>query len=139
MGAVIQLEEPTIESAFPDVDPGVEPFGARVLVQIRQPRTRSKGGIQYADETIENEKWSTQVALVRELGPGAFKDRKTNEEWPERAWCQPGDFIRVPRFGGDRWAVTVPGTTEKALFVIYRDLDLIGKVTGDPLAAIAFV
>jgi len=133
MGAVIKFEEQSIEDAFPDIDPGVEPLGARVLVQVRQPRVQSKGGIRFADETIEAEKWTTQVGLVRAMGPGAYRDRVTNEEWPERAWCKEGDFVRTPLYGGDRWTRPIPGTTDKALFIVFRDLDIIGKVTGDPL------
>lgn len=132
--AAIKTENLTVEEAFPDIDPEVRPFGARVLVQIRQPPKKSAGGIHYSDETLDAKKWTTQIALVRAIGPGAFRDRKTNEEWPERAWCKEGDFVRVPLYGGDRRAIPIPGTSDEALFVIFRDLDIIGEVTGDPLA-----
>ena len=133
MGAVVKFEDQSIEEAFPDVDPELEVFGARVLVQIRQPRTKSRGGIHLTNDTIDAEKWTTQVGLVRFVGPGAFRDRKTNEVWPELAWCKVGDFVRTPLYGGDRVSRPILGTSDTALFIVFRDLDLIGKVMGDPL------
>ena len=37
--------EETMKEAFPDVDPGIQPFGSRVLVQIRTAKTKTSGGI----------------------------------------------------------------------------------------------
>jgi hypothetical protein len=58
--------------------------------------------------------------------------------WPEGSWAVEGDYVRVPKYGGDRWTV-VTGAGEDATFVIFNDLDLVGKVTGDPLAIKAFL
>ena len=33
------------DEAFPPCDPGIMPFGSRVIVQIRTPKTQTKGGI----------------------------------------------------------------------------------------------
>jgi hypothetical protein len=44
----------------------------------------------------------------------------------------------VPKYGGDRWEVPL-ANGESALFVIFNDLDIIGQVTGDPLAIRAFI
>lgn len=127
--------------AFPDVDCGVMPAGHRVIVQIRTPKSRSKGGIILSAETKETEKWNTQVARVVSVGPAAFRDRKTLEPWPEGAWCKPGDFVRVPKYGGDRWAVDVPGNAkeEPALFCVFNDHEIVGIVAGDPLEMKAFI
>jgi co-chaperonin GroES (HSP10) len=127
-----------LKEAFPVVDPGAEPFGSRVLVQFRTPKKVTKGGIILTDETLETEKWNTQVARVVSLGPLAFKNRSTQATWPEGEWCQPGEFVRVAKYGGDRWEVPL-GEAGSALFVIFNDLDIIGKVTGDPLAIRAFI
>lgn len=124
--------------AFPDVHPGIQPFGSRVLVQIRTPRRISRGGIILSAETQDTEKWNTQVAKVISVGPLAFKNRNTQETWPEGDWCKPGDFVRVPKYGGDRWEVPI-NKTDSAMFVIFNDLDIIGQVTGDPLAIKAFI
>ena len=124
--------------AFPDVHPGIQPFGSRVLVQIRTPRRVSRGGIILSAETQDTEKWNTQVAKVISVGPLAFKNRDTQKTWPEGEWCEPGDFVRVPKYGGDRWEVPV-NRNDSAMFVIFNDLDIIGRVVGDPLAVKAFI
>lgn len=130
-----------LDQAFPPVEPGVTPFGHRVLVQIRTPK-KKVGSIFLTDNAQETEKWNTQVAKVISKGSMAFKDRKSKETWPEGEWCQPGDFVRVPKYGGDRFEVPLssdPANAEHALFVVYNDFDLIGRVEGDPLAIKAFV
>lgn len=129
----------SLSEAFPAVDPGVQPFGDRVLVQIRTPKRQSAGGIILVEETQETEIWNTQVAKVISVGPTAFKNQDTLELWKEGVWCQPGDYVRVGKYGGDRWQVPIPGTRDTALFVIVKDLDVIGKVTTDPLSIVAYV
>lgn len=130
--------EDALAEAFPAVDAGVQPFGSRVLVQIRTPRRVSRGGIILSAETQDTEKWNTQVAKVVSVGPLAFKNRNTQEAWPEGEWCKMGDFVRVPKYGGDRWEVPIT-RDNSAMFVIFNDLDIIGQVTGDPLAVKAFI
>lgn len=124
--------------AFPDADPGITPFGSRVLVQIRSPKTKTASGIIIDNGSRDTEKWNTQVAKVISVGALAFKNRNSMEPWPEGSWCGPGDYVRVAKYGGDRWEVPLPNG-ETALFVIFNDLDIIGQVTGDPLAIRAFI
>lgn len=135
--------------AFPDVDPGIRPFGSKVLVQIRtakrMTKPREEGGIELTQETQETVAYNTQVAKVRAFGPLAFKNREKLTPWPEGAWCEVGDFVWVPKFGGDKWERPIPGTNdglgrpEQALFAFFNDLDLVGKVTIDPREIIAFI
>ena len=125
--------------AFPSVDPGAQPLGGRILVQLRRSRKKTtRAGIVLVEETKETEKWNTQVAKVIMLGPLAFKNRNTMESWPEGDWCKPGEYVRVAKYGGDRWEVSYD-RSQVALFVIFNDLDIIGRVTGDPLAIRAFI
>lgn len=128
-----------LDEAFPACDPGVAPFGSRVLVQIRTPKNKTKGGIILTSETRETDAWNTQIAKVLCVGDLAFKNRTTMERWPEGSWCEPGDFVRVPKYGGDRWTVKSTDGEEEVLVVIFNDLDLIGRVTGDPLTTKAFI
>jgi co-chaperonin GroES (HSP10) len=128
-----------LEEAFPQTDPGIKPFGSRVLVQIRTPKSKTAGGIILHSDTRETDLWNTQVAKVIALGPVAFHNRETLQEWPEGEWCQPGQFVRVPKYGGDRFHADVPGQNERALFALFNDLDVIGEVTCDPLSVIAFI
>lgn len=128
-----------LDDAFPKSEPGVKPYGSRVLVQIRTPKTKSAGGIILHNETRETDLWNTQVAKVIALGPVAFHNRDTLKVWPEGIWCQPGIFVRVPKYGGDRFHADVPGSNERALFALFNDLDVIGEVTCDPLSVIAYI
>lgn len=130
--------EDAFAEAFPAVDAGIQPFGSRILVQIRTPKRKSSGGIIIDTGSRDTEKWNTQVAKVVALGPLAFKNRDTMASWPEGDWCKAGDFVRVAKYGGDRWEVPM-ADGESAMFVIFNDLDIIGKVTGDPLAIRAFI
>lgn len=127
-----------VDEAFPACDPGVAPFGSRILVQIRTPKQKTAGGVILISDTRETEIYNTQVAKVLAIGSLAFKNRNTMEPWPEGSWCHIGEFVRVPRYGGDRWTVKTPDGGE-ALVVIFNDLDLVGKITGDPLAIKAFL
>lgn len=133
----IQLDFGSVEEAFPSVDPGVRPYGSRVLCQIRLAKEKTKSGLFITSETKETERWNTQVAKVIDIGSLAFKNRNTQEPWPEGAWCKIGDFVRVPKYGGDKWSVK--HGDEEVIFVILNDLDLVGEITGDPLAFKAFI
>lgn len=130
--------EDAMKEAFPAVEAGIRPFGSRVLVQIRTPKKKSSGGIILSNDTQDTEKWNTQIAKVISLGPLSFKNRNTMDSWPEGDWCTVGEFVRVAKYGGDRWEVTAPDG-EVALFVIFNDLDILGQVLGDPLAIKAFI
>lgn len=130
--------ENALTEAFPAVDAGIEPYGSRVLVQIRTSKKTTASGIIIDTGTRDTERWNTQVAKVIKVGPLAFKNRDTMASWPEGSWCSEGDFVRVAKYGGDRWEVNLPDG-ESALFVIFNDLDIIGRVTGDPLAIRAFI
>lgn len=129
--------------AFPSVDPGAKPLGGRILVQLRRTKKKAtSAGIILIEETKETEKWQNMVAKVIEIGPLAFKHRDTMQSWPEGSWCEAGDFIRVPKWGGDRWEVRVPGEDDledPALFMILNDHEAIAKVVGDPLAMKAYL
>ena len=126
-----------LNDAFPLADPGIRPLGSRVLLQIRTPETKSRGGIILTEGDKDTQMWNTQVAKVISTGPLAFHNRNTAELWPEGAWCTEGDFVRAPRYGGDRW--TSPSEDGgKAYYVLLNDLDILGVVTCDPLAIKAF-
>lgn len=132
-----------LREAFPAVDPGAIPLGARVLVQLRRTKkTVTSAGIILVSETKETEKWQNMVAKVISLGPLAFKKRDTMESWVEGTWCEVGDYIRVPKWGGDRWEVPVPNESrdeDPALFMVLNDHEVIARLTGDPLAMKAFI
>ena len=143
MSEPVACDNAELAWAFPSVDPGAEPLGGRILVQLRRTKTKAtSAGIILVEETKETEKWNNMVAKVLMIGPLAFKNRDTMQGWPEGSWCQVGDYIRVPKWGGDRWEVKVPGEDDledPALFMVLNDHEVIAKVTGDPLAMKAFL
>jgi co-chaperonin GroES (HSP10) len=139
LGNKIEFAYEGLEDAFPSCDPGVHPFGSRVMVQVRTPKKKTKGGIILTADVRETEIYNTQVAKVISVGSLAFKNRNTMETWPEGSWASVGDFVRVPRYGGDRWTVKTDDGEDEAVIVIFNDLDLVGRVTGDPLAMKAFL
>jgi co-chaperonin GroES (HSP10) len=126
-----------LEEAFPVADPGVKPLGSRILVQIRTPETKTKGGIILTTNDAETQLWNTTVAKVLAVGPLAFKNRNTQETWPEGDWCAPGEYVRVPRYGGDRWVAT-NSDGQKAYYILINDLDVLAAVTTDPTEIKAF-
>jgi co-chaperonin GroES (HSP10) len=142
MNEPVASNEAALREAFPEVDPGAAPVGGRILVQWRQTiKKTTASGIVLVEETKETEKWNNQVAKVIAVGPLAFKKRDTLEPWPEGNWVEVGDFVRVPKWGGDRWEVPFgdPTIGETALFSVFNDHEVIAKVTGDPLKVRAFL
>lgn len=143
MNDPVAFNEADVAWAFPSVDPGAKPLGGRILVQLRRSKQKTtSAGIILVEETKETEKWQNMVAKVIEIGPLAFKHRDTMQPWPEGSWIEVGEYIRVPKWGGDRWEVPVPGADDHedpALFMVLNDHEVIAKLTGDPLAMKAFI
>jgi co-chaperonin GroES (HSP10) len=128
-----------LREAFPVVDPGAVPLGARVLVQMRLPKKKmTSSGIILAAETVDTEKAQNPVGKVVSIGPLAFKKRDTMESWPEGSWVEVGDFVRVPRWTGDRWEIQV-NKDEIVQFMLMNDHEIIAKLTSNPLEMRAFI
>lgn len=113
-----------IKEHFPEVTPGAVPCGNKVLVQLRTMKAKSSGGIFIPNETKDFNNGNTQLARVVSLGQIAFKHRETGEDWKEGAWAKVGDVVIVPRWGGFRFEVPVPGTDDKAIFAVFEDYTL---------------
>ncbi len=145
-----------LDEAFPIVDPGVLPLGGRVLVQLRSAKKTKKiqrddgteATFHYTDYSQEVERDVQQVARLIAFGPLAFKDKKTLEPWPEcevdgefRPWAAVGDYVKVPKFGGDKHYMPIPGRDkdDRAAFVVINDHEIISKITCNPLHIIAYL
>ena len=121
------------EECFPNIDTGIEVAGDRVLVQLRREKSTSKGGIILVDETRQTLRFNETVAKVVQVGPLAYRNLDEGlTPWPEGPWCKEGDFVRIPKFGGDRFERKIPNTEDTALFCIFSDHEIIAKV--DPAA-----
>jgi len=120
-----------LTSAFPSVAPGVFPLGARVLVQLRTVVEKTKGGIVLPQDTKDFNKANTQLGKVVQLGSIAFRNRDSGQLWREGVWAKPGDLVRVPKWGGDRFERKIPGTDNSAIFCIFSDHEIIAQVDPD--------
>lgn len=129
----------SMQDLFPAIDPEFRPFGTRVLIQLRRTIATTKSGIILSTGTKETEAWNVQVGRIISVGPLAFKRRDTAEDWPEGVWAAVGDFVKVPRWGGDRWSIAQADGGEPVAIVLCNDSDLIGAYTGDPLKIKAYL
>jgi hypothetical protein len=50
-----------------------------------------------------------------------------------------GDFVRVPRWNGDRFEIEAPDGKGLVTFVIFNDHEVFARVTTDPLKVKAFL
>lgn len=130
-GQGLDVSDKSLDEMFPHIDPEFLPFGHRVVVQIRRVVNKTSSGIILSTGSKEEEAYNGQVAKLISVGPLAFKKRTTGEEWPEGVWAKPGDFVKVPRWGGDRWTVDLKDGLEPVMLAILSDADLIGAYTGD--------
>jgi co-chaperonin GroES (HSP10) len=140
--STVAVDSADLQESFPAVDPGAKPLGARVLVQLRKAKKRmSKGGIILAEETRDTERAQNPVGKVVAIGPLAFKKRDTMESWPEGSWCEIGDYVRVPKWTGDKWEIKLGDgiDADSVEFMIMNDHEVIAKITGNPLEVRAFV
>lgn len=127
------------DELFPSVNPEFEPYSAKVLVQLRRVLLKSRGGIQLIHETGDTEAWNMQVGKVLALGPLAFKNRGTGKDWPEGAWCKPGDFVRFSRYIGDRLTIDLKDGNQPVVILILDDHHLLGQYTGNPADVKAYI
>lgn len=138
----LQTFNQTLDEMFPIIDPGIEPFGHRVVIQIASPMKVTKGGVILTEDSQDTIKWNVQTARVIMLGPVAFKDRVTLKPWPEGDWAKPGAYVRCVKYGGDRWEIPYvdkSGVQSVALFAIVKDVELMGRVTVDPRFIKAYI
>ena len=128
-----ELETLTAKEAllFPKINAGITPFGSRVLVQVRRVRTRRKSGLYMTKEATDTQMDNTCVAKVIAVGPLAYKNRNTMESWSEGSWCEAGEYVFVPKYGGLRWEKpykTNDDYIDKVQFAIFDDLNIVGGV-----------
>lgn len=129
-----KMAKQTLAEAFPEIPLPVLPFGGRVLVQVMRLPNKTESGLVLVENTRDTAKWNAQTAKLVAVGPLAFKNRETGRAWPEGIWAKVGDFVRIPRWDGDRIEVDLINEIDPVVFVTFNDAQLIGKVHGDPTA-----
>jgi co-chaperonin GroES (HSP10) len=124
-------DEPDTRSeleCFPVIDHGIEVAGDRVLVQLRRPKTASKGGIIFVDETTQTLKFNETVAKVSQVGPLAYKSPDDLTPWPEGPWCKEGDLVRTIKYGGDRFVVNANDEGAPVVFITLQAREIISRI-----------
>lgn len=124
-------DEPDLRSeqeCFPDVDPGIEVVGDRVLVQLRREKTTSKGGIILVDETKQTLRFNETVAKVVQIGPLAYKNLDDLAPWIEGPWCQVGDLVRTIKYGGDRFVIQPNDDGAPVVFITIQAREIISRI-----------
>jgi co-chaperonin GroES (HSP10) len=124
-------DEPDLRSeseCFPDIDPGLDVAGDRVLVQLRREKTTSKGGIILVDETKQTLRFNETVAKVIQIGPLAYKSPDNLEPWPEGPWCKVGDLVRTIKYGGDRFVVDAGDENAPVVFITLQAREIISRI-----------
>ncbi len=124
-------DEPDLRSeqeCFPNIDPGVEILGDRVLVQLRREKTTSKGGIFLVEETRQTLRFNETVAKVISIGPLAYKSPEDLTPWPEGPWCNVGDLVRTIKYGGDRFVVQPDDDGAPVVFITLQAREVISRI-----------
>jgi co-chaperonin GroES (HSP10) len=106
---------------FPEIDCSARPCGNQIIVQLRTLKKKSTGGIILANDTVDFNKHNTQIARLVATGDIAFKDRNTGDVWKEGVWAHVGDIVVMPKYGGFRYELEIPGTDDTAVFCLYSD------------------
>ena len=156
----IKFDYENMAEAFPDVSPGLTPLGNLGVFMIRRPKKFTGAGTELPPEVRATEYYNTQVAKVIAVGPLAFKTVRSIDgeekifDWPEGPWFKPGDFVRVPKYGGDRYSVKatvremqkligggkVPiDVVDDIVFAVFKVRDIQGVITSDPTAIRAYL
>ena len=120
-----------LESAFPVVNPGEWPVGPRILVQLQTIREKTQGGIILAEETRDVNKSITQIGKIIAIGQIAYRNRDNGQMWPEGVWAKVGGLVRIPKYVGQRFEREIPGSKDKAVFIVLEDHQVVSVIDPD--------
>jgi len=128
-------QDAALAAAFPAVHCPIKPIGNRVLVQIRQPITKTKSGLLIGNDSTENIHRNEQTAKVVKISASAFIFPTTGESYLDSSKFNEGDYVRVPLHGGDNhWIIErIDNEDVRVLFKSFKDYEIIGIIEGDPL------
>ena len=75
------------------------PTGWRILVLPFRMDEKSKGGVLFANETVDKQQVASQCGNVLAMGSECYKDK---ERYPTGPWCKVGDWVVFARYAGSR-------------------------------------
>ena len=79
-----------------------DPAGWRILVLIRKKSTKTEGGIELLQQTVDKESLATMTAWVVKKGPLCYNDK---EKYGEEHWCKENQWVLIGRYAGARFRV----------------------------------
>jgi len=104
------------------------PSGYRLLVLPFTPKEKTKGGIIYAQESLDKARIATNCGYVLKMGDLAYKDKdKFNSPW-----CKIGDWVIFARYAGSRLPI------EGGEIRILNDDEVLGTIK-DPESVLHYV
>ena len=71
-----------------------KPTGWRILVLPFKMKEKAKGGLHFAEATLEKLQVASQCGLVLAMGPQCYKDK---DRYPEGPWCKEKDWVMFAR------------------------------------------
>jgi|TARA_R100000988_G_scaffold65867_1_gene33469 co-chaperonin GroES (HSP10) len=77
-----------------------QPTGWRMLVLPYAGKSKTKGGIHLAKETVNREALATVVAYVVKMGPQCYNDKS---RYGEKPWCEEKQWVLIGRYSGSRF------------------------------------
>ena len=93
---VKRLDENNIQEV---ADQLPEPSGYRLLLLPFTPKEKTKGGILYAQESLDKVRIAVNCGYVLKMGPLAYHDK---DKFPTGPWCKTGQWIVFARYAGSR-------------------------------------
>ena len=79
-----------------------EPTGWRLLILPYRGKGKTEGGIYLPHKVQEDSNIATVAGYVLKVGPLAYRDK---EKFPEKAWCEQGDWVIFARYAGSRFRI----------------------------------
>ena len=79
-----------------------DPAGWRILVLIRKKSTKTEGGIELLQQTVDKESLATMCAWVVKKGPLCYNHK---EKYGEEHWCEENQWVLIGRYAGARFRV----------------------------------
>jgi len=77
-----------------------QPTGWRMLVLPYAGKSKTKGGIHLAKETVNREALATVVAYVVKMGPQCYNDKS---RFGDKPWCEEKQWVLIWRYSGSRF------------------------------------
>jgi len=76
-----------------------QPTGWRMLVLPFRMNEKSKGGVLFANETVDKQQVASQCGNVLAMGSECYSDKT---RYPNGPWCKVGDWVVFARYAGSR-------------------------------------